>query len=265
MRTWRNMVVRFGLLSVPVALSPLVGKPKDTEGHTFTKDGERVRRAWTVDGTKIVPDEDTETRFERPDGDPVALEIAISGETGIDIEAALHIGDVDASLFDSSYACNPTKDGAKSLATLLSVLRDSGRVLVGRARFTESASAKSVVLRYSPLTKGIVLETLAPLERVRIEAARKIVAELPTPSASEIKQGASFVDSLPDVLPALVVVDERDEAIRGALAALTDGLVPALTPSDIPEDADADMVADFVRSGYEAAKARKDAETEALA
>lgn len=256
MRAWRNTVVRFGLLTVPVSLSPLVQKDGES-GHTYdVATGERVSRAWTVNGKDIVPE--TETRFDIPDGDPVALDIRVQGETGIDIEAAVHIGDVDASLYDSSYACNPTKDAPRQLATLLAVLRDSGRILVGRARFTESASAKSVVLRYSPLTKGIVLETLSPLERVRIEAARKIVADLPSPSSAELVQGTTFVDSLPDALPALIVVDERDEAIRSAVAAVVAGaLSPEIPEDDAPSDAEIQDAGAVVAEAYEAAKRSK--------
>jgi non-homologous end joining protein Ku len=254
-RTWRNTVVRFGLLSVPVALSPLV-KDKGEEGHRYdVATGERVRQAWTVDGKSIVPNDETETRYDVPDGDPVAVAVAISGTTGIDIEAAVHIGDVDASLFASSYACNPSKDSPRSLATLARVLQESGRILVGRARFTESASERSVVLRYSPLTKGVVLETLAPLERVRIQEARDAVGD-ETPSAAEIAQGTTFLDSLPDVLPTLLVADERDEIIRASVSAHAAGDMPGeWTDEDV-----ASTVADFVQSGYDEARARKEAE-----
>jgi non-homologous end joining protein Ku len=255
MRAWRNTVVRFGILSIPLSLSPLVGDG-DKSGHKYDPaTGERVRQAWTTDGTTIVPE--PETRYDVPDGDPVALDLTLSGETGIDLEAALHIGDVDASLFDSSYACNPTKDAPRSLATLAAVLRDSGTILVGTARFTESASAKSVVLRWSPLTKGVVLETLSPLERVRIEEATKESADLAEPTAAEYKQAVAFVESLPDVLPTLVVADERDAKIREEIAALA---IPEVRAAK--EDADAiastaDTLEAFVRDGYEDAIERK--------
>lgn len=265
MRTWRNTVVRFGLLVVPVALSPLVGGAEYEGQTTEIATGERVRRAWTTNGKDIIPNEETETRYPRPDGDPVALDVAISGETGIDVEAALHIGDVDAGLFDSSYAANPSKDAPRAFAALLSVLRDDGRILVGRARFTESASAKSVVLRYSSLTKGIVLETLSPLARVRIADARKETEGIADATEAEIVQARTFLDSLPDVLPDLIVHDERDEAIRGALAALASA---SSEDEDIVSDeieATADLVDAVVRGGYEAAKRKRAKDAEKVA
>ncbi len=254
MRAWRNTVVRFGLLSVPVSLSPLVGG-SPVEGHTYgMEDGKRVARAWTTDGTTIIPNDETETRYSSPDRDPVALDIVVQGTTGIDLEAAVHVGDVDASLYDSSYAVNPGKDAPRSLATLAAVLRDSGTILVGTARFTESASAKSVVLRWSPLTKGVVLETLHPLARVRVDEARKAASE-DEPTKAEYVQGETFVQSLPDILPTLVVQDERDAKILEALAALP---VETIPEDDETKDA-TEIVSDFVSAGYEAAKAKREA------
>ncbi len=259
MRAWRNTVVSFGMMSFPVSLSPLVGK-SPTEGHRYDPaTGERVRQTWTVDGESIV--QETETRYDVPDSDPIPVDVALHGDTGVTLEAAVHIGDVDASLYDSSYAVNATKDAPKAVATLAAVLRDSGTILVGRARFTESLSAKSVVLRWSPLTKGVVLETLHPLERVRVDDARSESDSLEIPSPAEVLQGSAFVESLPTDLPELLVADERDEAIRGEIASYVASLsedVPSVETDDGDEiEETAAAVSAFVQDGYDAAVARR--------
>lgn len=215
MRVWRNTVVRFGMLAVPVGISPLVGK--GAEGHLYDAETrERVRQTFVrPDGTAC---ESTVTLYDVPDAEPIEVSAAIRGAVGVDLEGCVPIGTVDPSLYDSAYVLTPAKDAPSALATLAAVLRDSGSVLVGRARFTESTSAKSVVLRWSPLVGGIVLHTLHALDRVRIEEAKSVTASLPIPALAEYTQGEAFVAALPDAFSP-IATDDRDAAIRAAVLA----------------------------------------------
>lgn len=256
MRVWRNTVVRFGMLAVPVGLSPLVGK--GIEGHRYdAATRERVRQSLVrPDGTAS---DETITLYDVPDADPIACDAAIDGETGITLEACVPIGFIDPALYDAGYVLTPSKDAPKGLATLAAVLRDSGSTLVGTARFTATTSAKSVVLRWSSLVGGIVLHTLFALDRVRIGDALGVTASLPIPSLIEYSQGEAFVGTLPDAFSPLVT-DERDAAIRAAIDAATD---PASKTGDVEIVGPADYLAALRASVDAIMQERKDAKIEA--
>lgn len=234
MRVWRNTVVRFGMLAVPVGLSPLVSK--GIGGHLYDRESrERLSMAMVrPDGTKS---EDTVTLYDVPDGEPIEVAPTIEGETGIDLSGCVPIGEVSPSLYDAAYVLIPAKDAPKGLATLAAVLRDSGSTLVGTARFGKSDSAKSVVLRWDALVGGIVLHTLYALDRVRVADALAVTSSLPIPALAEYSQGEAFVGTLPDTFSP-IVTSERDAAIRAAIDAATgaeseeDGDGESMSPAD---------------------------------
>lgn len=217
MRAWRNTLMRFGLVAIPVSLAPAVAKAS-VSAHRYDADTlKRVRQAWVNDEGELVAE--TAMLYDRGEGlDPVAVELdPIEGEREIALAGFIATDAVDPLLYDQAYALNPGKGGEDGLGLVAAILRESHglMILVGEARFTERPV--SVAIRYSPTASGLVLHTLHPTARVRWAEMRKAAEAMRDPSAELLAQGELLTEALPSTFTPLDV-DPREAALIEALA-----------------------------------------------
>ena len=227
MKAWRNTVLRFGLVSVPVSVSPAkTDKPSVGAHHYDPATRERARQSWTIDGETVLPE--TVLLYD-VDGEAVEIPAPRVGNDGrvldgadeddpkeIVLEAFLDAGDIDPLLYDSSYCLFPGKGGAE-FGAVVGMLRGSGKVLAGTARFTDRP--RSVVLRYCEAAGSVVLHTLTFTSRVRFAAMSTAAGEIKTPSEAATAQALALASALPKSWTPLDV-DALESATLAALAAV---------------------------------------------
>jgi non-homologous end joining protein Ku len=246
MKAWRNVLLRFGMVAVPVAISPAKVSGAEIESHRYGPSGERIRQAWTEDGATILDPSEIVSRFAAPSGEAVEIERPeIPGENGIDLTALVASSSVDPLFYDAAYALNAGKGGGRPFAALAAALEDRpGACLVGTARFTDRP--RDVLIRYSPETDSLVLHTLSFGAKVRAEEMTAEAAKLPAPEAADIAAASSFLDSLPGDFN-LTREDPMDVAIRDALAAALPNALTPPAPGDVT--APRDLLADLRANG----------------
>lgn len=252
MKAWRNTVVRFGLVNVPIAIAPLANDTgAGVESHRFEiATGEQVKQAWTTDGKTLIPRDATETRYVLPNGDAVACEAPeLEGAKGVELLAL--VDDYPAELVDAAYAAWAGKGGASSYDALRDALHESGRVLVGVGRFTDRP--RPVVIKTTADGAGLVLLVLKYAAQVREGAVREAWAESEGASSeAERAQARTFLASLPAKAEGLPTSDPMSDAI---LEALRRDYASAFMIAEAPET-DADILA-TLRADVDAPKAKR--------
>jgi non-homologous end joining protein Ku len=258
LKAWRNTTVRFGLVTVPVAVAPAKTDKMSVAAHRYSEDGQRAKQAWTVDGETILAE--TKMLYD-VDGEPVEIvPPELDGDKGIDLQAFAPTAGIDPLLYDSAYCVFPAKGSGKALGAIAKLLRDNpAMVLAGTARFTDRP--RSVVLRWSEAAGAIVLHTLAYTARVRFAEMRAASEALEDPDAVTLAQGETLVASLPaEYSPA--DTDPMEGAIIEALLRArpsAESAIPDLVTTN------ADILATLRADMQRAAEAKDSAETGAAA
>jgi len=192
--------IRFGLVNIPVRLSPAI-RPDDVAFHLLhAKDDGRIRfkRVCAADGAEVRPEEIVKA-YEVSRGrlvrvSPEELD-SLHPKTvrAIDLDAFVPLADVDPAFFDGSYFVAPDEGAGRAYALLEGAMRQAGRVAVGR-----------MVMRTRPTTcllrttaDGLVLATL----RYAASMAVRERTDLPTaadaqPSPRELEMAGQHVASL---------------------------------------------------------------------
>jgi non-homologous end joining protein Ku len=244
MKAWRNVLLRFGVVAIPVGISPAKSDKPSISAHRFAN-GERARQAWTIDGESIV---ETSLLYD-VDGAAVEIDAPRVGNDGrvlegsesddpseIVLSAWTESAAIDPLLYDASYCVMAGKGGADGMGLVAKILRDDpSRVLAGVARFTDRP--RSVVLRWSEAAGSVVLHTLTYAARVRFEGMRKASESFADPSPELEAQAALFTASLPSAFTPLDS-DPLEAAVINALREVC----PSAQLAEVPTTA-ADILA----------------------
>jgi DNA end-binding protein Ku len=192
--------ISFGLVTVPVRLSPAVRRQSVSFHQLHASDGARVQhRRFCSEEEREIPNEEIVRGYELEGGRYVTvtdeeLERLDPDRTHtIDIERFVEIGEIDPMLYDSSYYAIPDGEVAvKPYDLLRRAMDESGRVAIGRVVIR----TKEHLAALRPTGDLLTVSTmLFPDEMV----ARDQV-ELPEASAktsdNEAKMARQLVDSL---------------------------------------------------------------------
>lgn len=243
LKSWRNCVLRFGLVAVPVSLIPAKDADKLSRHRYDRESGARVSQAWTADGETLAAD--TFLAYD-VDGTPVEVDVRDDGsDKGIVLSAFVSEGTIDPLFYDSAFVLFAGKDGADGLGVLASVLRENVFMMfAGSARFTDRT--RSVVIRWSESAGCLVLHTLTFSAAIRFASFMIAAETLTTPDDALRAQGAMFADTLPETfVPAdsdpleAAILDALREASPVAIRASVP--VPNVSAGDILDRLRADV------------------------
>lgn len=227
-KAWRNVLIRFGLVNIPVSLAPAKVSAAEVETHRYGPDGERVRQAWIDSAGNIV--ESPASLYDTPAGPVDIPRPEIPGDPGIDLEALVPVADVDPILYDAAYAIWPGKGGDRSFSALAAFMEDRPRAaLTGTARFTDRP--RDVLIRYVPALDALILHTLTFGAKLRAAEIEAKAAAVPMADPADVAAAETFLDALPGTWTP-TDRDPMDDAILAALEAAVPGAMEPPIPAD---------------------------------
>jgi non-homologous end joining protein Ku len=203
MKAWRNTLLRFGLVAVPVSLTPAKSDRSAVSAHRYAAGADgalvRAKQAWTIDGETLAAE--TVLAYD-VDGEAVEIDAPeIDGAKGIELAAYVDAATIDPLFYDSAYCLFPGDGGAEGLGLIASILRGTPMMLAGTARFTDRP--RSVVIRWSDAAQSLILHTLTFTSRVRFAEMLNASAALVPPPPALVAQAGILTGALPDTfLPA---------------------------------------------------------------
>lgn len=233
MKAWRNTLLRFGLVNVPVSLTPAKSDTSAISAHHYdAATRQRAFQAWTTDGENILPE--TTLFYDDETGNPAvrAADVIVPDfAKEITLQAFCGEGTIDPLFYDSAYCLFPAKGGAEGLGLVADILReDTSMMFAGEAVFTDRP--RSVVIRWSDAAGCLILHTLTFVSRVRFADMQSAADGLVIPSDAVREQASLLTAALPDTFTPLDT-DAREQAIADALtAALPDVIAPAVATTD---------------------------------
>jgi DNA end-binding protein Ku len=266
-RRGTNLTIGFGLVNVQVKYAPLV--PSGT-GRASARTCCATHRAPVTtayrcsEGGELVESDgkvmlyEVDGRYVEVDTDALAL-----GRTGrLEVEAAVEAGSLDPLYFEKAYLVWPSAGHEQPFDLLVSLLRQSGKLLVGT---TEMANATKVVaLRYSELAGTLVAHGCVYDERLAwddVALVRQAANDRPALPEAMVAQGAMLVDSLDGEFDTAAVTDEYAAALSDAIARAAAGLPPAEKADEPAPEPAVDLMAALAASveaaGKPATKSRK--------
>lgn len=219
---WRG-TVSFGMVSIPVALYPVV-QEKDVRFHQIHKTcGSRIQlKKWCpVDECIVEPDE-IERAYEVSKGKYVVIEdedlesIPVPTKHTITVSAFVKSEEIDPVYFDKPYYLEPEKTGKKPYALLLKALESKGVAALGKIAIRQKENLTLVRASEGRL----VLETLHFPDEIRQPEAAAVKADV---DDRELKMAESLIDLLADEFHPENYKDEYREAVLDLIEKKAEG------------------------------------------
>jgi DNA end-binding protein Ku len=192
--------ISFGLVTVPVRLSPAVRRQGISFHQLHAEDGARIQhRRFCSAEDREVPREEIVRGYELEGGRYVTvtdeeLERLDPERTHtIDIERFVDIGEIDPVLYDSSYYAIPDGEiAAKPYELLRRAMANSGRVAIGRVviRTKEHLAALRPTGELLTVSTMLFPDEVVPREEVEVPAARGEASD------GEVEMACKLVESL---------------------------------------------------------------------
>jgi DNA end-binding protein Ku len=149
--SWKG-AISFGLVTVPVSMSPAVAEHNVALHQVHERDGGRVRlKRWCELEDKEIPYREIAKGYQADDEVTVILteedlaELPVPTKKTIDVLAFVDQSQIDPVYFAKPYYVTPEKTGAKPYALLRDAMRESGQVAV--TKITLSSRESPAVLR----------------------------------------------------------------------------------------------------------------------
>lgn len=163
------------------------------------------------------------------DGKVVIVEkdsLGVPSDKRLELKALVDRDDVDRLYVDSSYALSAKAGHEGAFDLLTAAMRESGKYAIGTAVMVKST--KVVVLRYSKVVGGLVLDTCVYDARVgwgEVRLIQESQAARPQPTKKQAKETAELLAAaLSDSFDLNEVTDEYKENLERAVAAAAAGL-----------------------------------------
>ena len=192
--------ISFGLVTVPVRLSPAVRRQGISFHQLHDHDGARIQhRRFCSEEDREVPREEIVRAYELEGGRYVTvtdeeLERLDPDRTHtIDIERFVDLGEIDPVLYDSSYHAIPDGEiAAKPYELLRRAMAQSGRVAIGRVVIRTKEHLAALRPTDDLLTVSTMLfpDEVVPREQVELPTARGEASD------DEVAMACRLVDSL---------------------------------------------------------------------
>lgn len=158
-----NLTLNFGLVSVPIAMAPLLDEsstPKATLYQRATQ--EKVRLVYTDSAGNIIPPTDIVKGYTHKDKvvliEKSELDSLKSDEHGVvQLTAFIPFKQVDPLWIEKTFLIAPKLKNMDQYSLLLTLLRlREDKALIGTYTPNKSTSPKTLVIRYSPYTECLV-------------------------------------------------------------------------------------------------------------
>lgn len=236
LRASANKTLSFGLVNVPIGMSPLreaatrpSGKFLDPEDHLPVKQAWQAHDGTLVERSDLVKGYEHDGGFVVFDGDALKLR----SEPSIDLTANVRASAVPAEQVEKSYLIWP-KDGkaAEAFSLLLVHCRDGDRALIGET--VENGTTKGFVVRYSDVTGTLVAQELAYRDSVRwrnVGQVEDYMAEVPEPNAQAQAMADQLLSALPDEYDWASLVDTYGDELAQAVEDAANGIEPEAVPA----------------------------------
>lgn len=254
MRTTWNGSISFGLVTIPVGLSPAteasarqasvrfrqlhrecltpIKQKKWCEVHDRELSGDEIVKGWEIAKNQFVVVEDADLE---------AIQQHDTSRT-IDISRFVKLADVDPIYFDRTYFLVPAGAEAqrRPYALLLEAMKESG--VAGLGRFVSAGTEKLCLIR--PMGDALALETLFVNEDVKAKEEIDEVIGATEVRKPELALAQQIISSLEGPFEPTELHSEYRDRLRELLEAKAEG--QELTP--LPEEAEAAPVIDLMEA-----------------
>jgi DNA end-binding protein Ku len=243
--SWKG-AISFGLVTVPVALSPAVSEHNVPMHQVHVKDGGRVRmkRFCELEDSE-VPYGEIAKGYTTDDDRTVVLtnddlaDLPLPTKRVIDVLAFVDESQIDPVYFAKPYYVAPDKAGAKQYALLRDAMAESGQVAV--TKITLSTRESPAVLRIHD--DVLVLQLMVWPDEVR--PASGIAPQDASVRPQELAMAKSLIETLSADFPDLAedLHDDYQAALQELVEAKLGGVEP---PREAPSRKAADNVIDLM-------------------
>ncbi len=250
-----NGVVSFGMVSIPVSMSPATGS-KDiafNELHKVCKS--RLKRPrMCPQCAKEVTGEEVVKAYEYAKGQYVEMteddfeKVPVPSKHTIQIVRFVNASEIDPVFYDAAYTLEPGELGGKPFALFMHALHKKG--LVAIANITIRKREQLCALR--PLGNNLILETLYYADEVRVDVNKEAgQGEL---SDIERNMAEALVDLLAGSFDAKEYSDSYRDALLQVISAKLEGKEVVTAPEQPAQVMD---LMEALRASIEEAKARR--------
>lgn len=192
--------ISFGLVTVPIRLSPAVRRQGVSFHQLHAEDGARIRhRRFCSAEDREVPNEEIVRGYELEGGRYVTVtdeeldRLDPDRTHTIDIERFVDLGEIDPVLYDSSYYAIPDGEiAAKPYELLRRAMAQSGRVALGRVviRTKEHLAALRPTDELLTVSTMLFPDEVIPRQEIELPTARGEASD------SEVQMACRLVESL---------------------------------------------------------------------
>ncbi|HBX82926.1 MAG: Ku protein [Propionibacteriaceae bacterium] len=261
---WKG-AVSFGLITIPVKLYSATEEKDVSFRQVHPDDGGRIKykRVCEICG-KEIPFTEIAKGYETADGRVVILEksdfenLPLPSAKAIDIVQFVSEDEIDPASYDKAYYLEADGPGAKPYALLRQALANSGKAAVVKVAVR---TRESLALIYA---KGdcLMLHTMLWPDEVRQPDFLAPTPEVKVTDA-EVAMAQMFIDQLSGTFDPTQYTDSYREALEAVVQSKLSGMPVAEGESEAAKPADVvDLVA-ALRASVEAAKARREAASQA--
>lgn len=256
-RSLWNGAIAFGMVTIPISLSPAVGEKHISFNQLHKECGSRIKlQKYCPTCKRVVEPSEIERGYEYTKGHYITVtdedmaNLPVPSKQTISIQAFVKASEIDPVYYDTSYAIEPNKMGKKPYALLLKALETKNVVAIAKVALREKEHL--CLLRASG--KHLVMETLFYPDEVR-ESIELSESDLDI-SDKELKMAESLVEMLSEDFEPEAYRDTYREKLVEMIEAKAEGQeIKAVTEPE-PESNVIDLM-DALRASVEAAKKRK--------
>jgi DNA end-binding protein Ku len=250
-----NGVVSFGLVSIPVRLSPATTSKDISFNELHSACKTRLKRQrYCPHCDRAVEGDEVIKGYEFSKGQYVEMtdedfeNVPIPSKHTIDVAAFVKGEEIDPIYFDSTYLLEPDEAGKKPFSLFMHALTEKGMTAI--ARITIRKKEQLCALRASG--GNLMLETLFYPDEIRVELGK----ELPETKLTdqEQKMATALIDLLTTDFKPSEYSDTYRDALMEVIQAKLEGKEVVTQPETEPKVTD---LMEALRASVEAAKKRR--------
>jgi DNA end-binding protein Ku len=255
---WNGMV-SFGMVSIPVRLSPATSSKDITFNELHSVCHSRMKRVRTCPVcNKEVPANEVVKGYEWAKGQYIELgeedfeKLPLPSKHTIEVDRFVKLEEIDPVFFDSAYILEPEEAAMKPWKLFMHALTEKGMTAI--AKITIRKKEQLCALR--PFKGNLMLETLFFADEVRVDTQKEL-GEVQL-SDAEAKMADALVELLTGQFDPKDYQDTYRESLMGIIQNKLEGRETVTAPV-----AQATQVTDLMealRASVEAAKKRREEE-----
>lgn len=224
MKAWRHINIAFGLINVPVGVSPLI-EPSSV-GGTYVCSEHHVKLATKYECPQCQEQPERVKAYTNSKGEPVFLteadfpDVSNSDHT-LNLDTFIEVGKVDPVYFNKTYLIYPKNKDAvaevKGFKLLQEALSSTDLAAVGAVQLDKSPVP--ALVRYSPVAGTLVLHTChyaSELSEAKLNTALGYQQGVAVPD-KELEMGKAIVQSSVSTWDITVYHNDYAEALRSVI------------------------------------------------